>query len=50
MTSDEELCKRIALALQVLFPNEAWSTYVRSAVCLIHEFNRKIPAEEKVSA
>jgi hypothetical protein len=48
--SEEELHERIALCLKVLFPNEAWDTYVRSAVCLIHEFRRKIHAEAKMSA
>jgi hypothetical protein len=48
--SEEELRERIALSLKVLFPNEAWDTYVRSAVCLIHEFHRKVSAEEKLSA
>jgi len=46
---EEELRERIALSLKVLFPNEACDTYVRSSVCLIHEFRRKVPAEEKMS-
>lgn len=44
--TDEELRERVALSLRVLFPLEAWETYVRSAVCVIHEVQRPAPKEK----
>jgi hypothetical protein len=45
-TNEEELRHHLALALRVLFPNEAWDTYIRSAVCVIHEV-RNHPRKER---
>lgn len=48
-TNEEELRHHLALTLRVLFPNEAWDTYIRSAVCIIHEV-RNHPRKEKANA
>ena len=34
------LVENVALVLRVLFPDEAWETYMRSAHCLIHEIKQ----------
>ena len=39
-TTDEELVGRIELSLKVLFPNEAETSYIRAAHCILHEVKR----------